>query len=203
MPTTIITDNTTGGDYTGTIDNYIEFDFQTTNRGSDGNWRVRHSSPIEKGLIAFPGLSNITGPVTVTSVTLELWLAAVGNSGPVQLNKLLQNWVETESTYTIYSTGNNWATLGAASSGTDFAATVSASVTHSVTLDEYKSFSTAQMATDVQDWINNGSNYGWLLTGVDSFTVFTYRGKNGADAQRPKLTVTYTSSGTTTAWLRG
>ena len=65
--------------------------------------------------------------------------------------RLLRNWSETTSTWNNYSTGNAWTTAGARSDGNDRSATVTATLTMSAAL-AYKTISSAQLATDVQNF---------------------------------------------------
>jgi hypothetical protein len=200
--TVTITDNTTGGDYTGTEDARIAEDAPDFTIGGDDKIVLkRNVTPNrQRGLIRFTGLSNIEGPVTVTSVTLRLWQQSGGaTTFDVSLHKVLRDWTELLCSWNEYQWDNGlaWATPGAMGTG-DSVATASATVSVNSTTGEYKDFSSSQMAADVQDWINNGGNHGWLLKpdAEDSAgTEKEFVTHEGTDGQRPILVVTYTTGG--------
>ena len=195
MTTVVISDNTTGRDYTGSTDTFLHED-GGGNFGTE-TWITVSTYAVgdyNHGLIKFDGLSNIPSTATITSVTLELYQNVSDSSWDIALNAVLRNWVETQATWTIYSTGNSWTTAGATGSG-DITASASATVTVANTLDQYYSFSSAQMATDVQGWVTTpSSNYGWLLrpSGAPALNGKQFVTSEGADDTRPKLTVVYT-----------
>lgn len=208
MTTATIGDNT-GNTYSGTDDGQIKQAAATTNYGSSTTMEVHKygSGDHCNSLVKFSGLSNIAGPVTVSSATIYLYLTNNANTaGSVTIDcyRLLRNWVEAQATWNIYSTGNSWTTAGGLSSGNDIAASITASksITNGA-LDTgvYHAFTSAQLATDVQDIINgSASNYGWHFSrngaGNDSMFHTFNTSENASDNTRPYLEVVYTASAT-------
>lgn len=197
MTTAVISDNTTGADFSGTDDVRIRQGTPTTNGdGNDLAVADGDGSSAESSLIRFTGLSNITGPVTVSAAQLDLWLVSSGAAGGRSIigSEVLRNWGETTATYNTYDGTNNWTTAGATGSG-DIDSTPAFDVGQEPTpTGEYRSFSSAALTQLVQDWINGvKTNNGLLLRATDTFAAWDFGRSEGTDGQRPKLTVTYTS----------
>lgn len=202
--TATIGDNT-GNTFSGTVDVTLKSNVPTTNLDL-GALEVHKYGVGDHGnsLIKFTGLSNITGPVTVTSATLYVYPVAAASGGiDLAAHRLLRNWVEGEATWNVYSTGNNWGTPGGISAGIDIVGTASATASFDSTTLAYRSWSSAGLIADVEAWINGtASNYGWLIQRVGagddgSYHIFT--DSEGADATRPYLDITYTSAGSSSA----
>lgn len=205
MPTVVITDNTTGGDFTGTEDAMMrEFGINSgTNYGSAVNAEVHAlsaGSDVNDLLIRFPGLSNITGPVTVTAATLELYMDSnfFGVDGLLDLYRVLRNWNEAQASGDNWSTGNAWSTPGARGSGTDRASSATQTgVAVSTTSGQWISFSNANLIADVEGFINGTyGNHGWVIyaDAADAPTA-QFVTSEGTDSFRPRLSVTYTANG--------
>lgn len=195
MPTVTIGDQT-GADFAGAEDCRIDF-YQPNTSNNSGELEIVQNGAAypAKAPIKFSGLSNITGPVTVSSATLYLYLIQQGtfDTATITLRRLLRNWVDSQATWNIFSTGNSWGTAGALGDGTDRVATASAQNTSVEGVGQYFAFTSAQLATDVQNIINGvNANYGWLLemssdTNFKKFASDSY----GTAANRPYLSVTY------------
>lgn len=198
MPTVIISDNTTGADFSGSEDSDINESLPNFNEGGNSTlntWQDTGSSNERKSLIRFTGLTNITGPVTVSSATLSVYATGDDTASTFNVYRVLRAWTEANSTWNNYTTSTAWATAGANSSGTDIASSATATAVTGGNA-AYVDISTAQLAADVEDMINNGGNNGWILvwnSGSDS--QFVHRSSEGTDGQRPKLSVTYTATG--------
>lgn len=103
---------------------------------------------------------------------------------------------------TATATDVTWIRTGIAdatwsSDGGDFVATPSATAQAPQFLDNPMTFSSTQMAADVQAWIDGATpNNGWIVLGDESGEAQTARGfgsrENAAEANRPTLEVTYT-----------
>lgn len=207
--TVVISDNTTGSTYTGSDSTYISSNQPNTSLHGEVNVSIRVNNPTLRTLLRFTGLSNITGPVTVTSATLSMYIS--GSSGvtdTVNLYELTRPWVKTTATWNNYSTGNAWATPGAEGVG-DRNPTAVFTGTAPSTSGQYYDISSAALAALVQDWINGAkTNEGLLLTNNSAFVTFNFTSDDGTDGQRPRLSVTYTTSNvsrpssdiTTTGW---
>lgn len=191
MTVATITDNTTGT-YTGVEDAQLSTDTPTTNNGSGTSLNTSSGSD-ETPLLRFTGLSNIPASATVTAVTLRLYLTGEVFSGNTTFYRMLRNWVEAQTTYNVYSTGNNWSSAGALGSGTDRASSSSATLAHNAATG-YTEYSNAALVTDVQNWVNGANpNYGWQLR--DSASYMFFASSEGTNGQRPELVVTYTEAG--------
>lgn len=165
---------------------------------------------VRRGLMAFD-LSEIPAGSIIDSVTLNLYMTqSVSGASNVTLHRVTANWGESTSTsgsggagggggapaetgdatwlHTFYST-NLWANAGG-----DFVSTASA--TTSVGGVGSYSWSGPGLVADVQNWVNNGGNFGWLIKGDESRAGSAKRFASRDDANdptwQPKLTVTYT-----------
>lgn len=92
-------------------------------------------------------------------------------------------------------TGLNWATPGGLA-GTDFAAASSAGQSIYSTANSPYFFTSAQLAADVQHWLDNPSaNHGWMLLANDEGPNFTARrfGSREDGINAPQLMVQFTA----------
>lgn len=189
----------------GTDDTGISESNQTENRGGfNTNEVTKYASGDHRHLlIRFPGLTNISPGVTVTAATLYLYKENVDSAQNMRFDRLLRPWIESEATWGIYSTGNNWGTGGAVG-GADIAGVQSASGAVSSGGGAYVSFTGAQLALDAQNIINQAhSNEGWLGRRSDSpgndAHFMNYRmSEHATDGTRPYLEITYTTGPTLT-----
>jgi hypothetical protein len=193
-------DNTLIESLTGALSNGSgEFFFAgLTGQASDENNR--------RGLLAFD-LSPIPAGSTVESATLKLHMSGTNlDAASVELHRVLANWGEGgsdapggegigaaalsgDATWLhTFLPGSTWT-----SAGGDFAA--AASAVQSIGGEGSYEWSSAELAADVQDWIDNpSSNFGWLLLGDESTPGSTKRfdsRENPATEFRPVLTVAY------------
>lgn len=206
MATITITDNT--GGTPGVASTQIRQADATTNYGTDSTFETTKwsSGDHTHALLKFD-LSSVSGPVTVTSVTVGIFQNGAGGATAQTLDfrRLLRNWVENEVTWNIYSTGNNWTTAGGLSDGNDRQATASGQITGITTTSQYYTVvqTSGGLVDDVQGWINGSfPNYGWHLsrngTGNDA-TYRTWISDDGSNEFGPYLTVEYTTGGGGTA----
>jgi len=169
---------------------------------------ITGSSEIRRGLIEFDIASSIPAGAVIYGVTLTLNCsnAAVPTALPVTLNRVLAEWGEGTSVaaggegiggvsttgdatwiHTFYNSAF-WSTAGG-----DFDAPISASQLIAG-IGSY-SWTSAAMAADVQDWLDDdSSNHGWILRGIeDSISAKRFDSRNHANASvRPVLTIDYT-----------
>ena len=176
--------------YAGTTDNYLRNTAANTNYGTDVSIIISTGSTVRNTIICFD-LSSISPGVTVTASTITLRCEDSTATDTFLFYRLLRNWNETQSTWNIYSTGNNWTASGGAYNNSDRNSVISASAT--VTSDNgFKNITSAQLAADVQDMINNPSiNYGWIVIATNSYHMFDTRHATDT-TRRPYLTITYT-----------
>ncbi len=206
MPTVVITDNSTGGDFSGVEDVRIRLAAPTSN---DGSGATLEATAYDVGddnrtLIRFAGLSNIPSTATINSVTLTLNcsanLANLTAPNEVVIHRCLRAFVEGQATWNVYSTGNSWASAGGLGSGDAEASASHTEAPSSGTGD--KTFSGAGLLADVQAWVDGSvTNNGWLVkhSGDPSASaqtkVYEFVSSEGADGSRPELSVTYTDAG--------
>lgn len=203
MPTVVISDNTAGADFAGVEDARIRRAVPTTN---DGTGTTLEATAYDVGddnrtVIRFTGLSNIPATATINDITLTLNISTrTGADADIDFYRCLRAWVEGEATFTIYSTANNWATLGGLGAG-DVSASPSLTVTPVAGTGD-KTFTSAGMIADVQAWVDGSvTNNGWLLHHVSDpagsllTRVYEFISSEGADGSRPRLSVDYTDAG--------
>ena len=206
MPTEVIGDNT-GDDYAGAEEtrlvNYTGSQDTNYNNGYLEISKWAAGSDESDGVISFSGLSNISASSTVSSATLGIYRTeGSGTSQDFDFHRCLRNWAETQATWNDYATSTAWTSGGGRSDGNDRSATVSATLSAGTT-NGYKTTSSAQLAADVEDFIDGTyTNYGWQGerndgNGNNLYSRFT--DSEGTDGQRPYLSVTYAAAGGATA----
>jgi hypothetical protein len=160
-----------------------------------------------RGVIAFDIAGNIPAGSTITSVTLTLNMSrTVSDARIVELHKLLADWGEGTSHATgeegdgAPATTNDatwrhrfYDTIFWTTEGGDFSATVSASQLVG-DLGQYV-WSSAQMVSDVQSWLDNSSgNFGWLVLGDESTSPTSKRFDTRESTTPPVLTIEYAAA---------
>lgn len=165
---------------------------------------------IRRGLIAFD-ISSIPAGSVIESVTLNLYMTqSVSGDSNVGLHRVTADWGEGASSSGSGGAGGGsgataetgdatWlhrfydATLWT-NAGGDFVA--GASATTSVGGVGSYSWSGSGLTADVQNWLDNGGNFGWLIKGDESRSSTAKRFASHDDQNdpewQPKLTVTYT-----------
>ena len=152
--------------------------------------------------------SGVPAGATINSVTLTLSVSnSAGGTASTDLRKLTRDWNEgpagnvgngggrgdsagaSDVTWTQTGAGANWTTQGGDRSGTD-------SATLTIT-DNSPDWSSAQMAMDVQEWLDTPSmNFGWIIVGNESASTRNARRfgskETGTD---PQLLIDFTPAG--------
>ena len=172
--------------YSGAIDTYIDSGATGANNGSATTINASASGSTQ-GLISFD-LSTIPVGSTITSVQLTFTSASsLGLLPSVNLYKMLASW----------TSAANWNSFGGGGinhNGTDAASSSDASWGALITVGGTATFSSANMATTVQSWVNNPStNYGWMLQGGGLANASFYSSDSSTASYRPQLSVTYTA----------
>ena len=157
---------------------------------------------IRRALMAFD-FSSIPAGATVTSAALTLAVGQThGVAQSMSLFRVTQDWGEGTSSgsgsggaatpgdatwlNTFFNT-NTWN-----SPGGDFASTASATTAVSGFLGQ--TWSSAQMASDIQAWAASPStNFGWVLVGNETtnFTAYEFGSRESGAGLAPSLSVTY------------
>lgn len=197
MPTVTISANT-GADFSGASETELFSGSPTTNYSSTNFPGItKYAAGDHRHTMFRYDCSGISGPVTVSDATLSINIAAISGAHVASLRRILQALVMTQATWNIYATSSNWATAGGLSDGTDRVATASGA-TASFSTTGVKTFTGAGMLTDVEGWINGSlSNYGWHGERTDAANDFRYNtltASEGADTQRPSLSITYAAA---------
>ncbi|MBP9146443.1 MAG: DNRLRE domain-containing protein [Thermoanaerobaculia bacterium] len=168
---------------------------------TSGNWRRR-------ALLAFDVAGNVPAGAQIASARLQLRMTrTIAGPFAVELRRLTADWGEgtsdaegSEGDGAAATLGDAtwihsfWATTTWATVGGDFAATPSATQT----VDDIATYTwgpTAEMASDVQDWLESpAANFGWVLLGYESDfpTAKRFNSRENNDTpNRPKLEIVY------------
>jgi hypothetical protein len=191
-------------------DSYMYAGADTTNYGTASVMKVGTVTPIGdtyyyKPILKFDMSATIPTTASVLAASLFVYISAdnAANARTVKVVRCLRNWVESEVTHLIYSTGNSWTGAGGAGAGdrdgsycgqVDFTAT-------QVNGDE-KEFPITTLSV-VQGWIETpATNYGLIMDQLTSTADnWDLHSSSSATAgYRPKLTVTYTTGGGGNWW---
>jgi len=187
------------------IDNRIYEGSPDTNAGTANTIDVGLQTTKRRGLLKF-NLAIGTNPppaaAIVTSAVINLTCIAYYVTRTLAFYQCLRAWVELESTWNVYSTGNNWTTAGAGSDGNDYVSTElgSASVTGTgavaITLN-------ASGIAIVQGWVNGTiANNGFILRHTaETDDKNTYGSSDHATAEsRPQFVIEYLLGGQFIRW---
>lgn len=161
---------------------------------------AQSSNSIRRGVIAFDVAGTIPPGSTISSATLTLSMSrTLGGVATIDLHRLLSNWGEGTSNafgnegagapattndatwiHTFFNT-STWAIAGG-----DFSPTVSAS--QAVGGIGTYAWSSAQVVSDVQSWLDNpSSNFGWLLQGNELSPATSKRFDSGENVSSPPV----------------
>lgn len=174
-----------------------------------------NSGNIRRALLNFDIAANIPPGATITNVTLELDLE---NSGPgatnddYNLHPLTLDWGEGTSSGAgggapAIAPDATWsdAMFGTSTwtnTGGDFLASV-ATTSLNTTVGSH-SWSSIDMVTNVQDWLDNpGNNFGWILIGDETTNGTARRFGSKDQGTAPVLEIEYTCSTPPTAICQG
>lgn len=173
------------------LDNTIYSDDPTTNYGLDiVSWLGDYGTGEGRFLIKFAGLTDLPDDAIIDSAILDLYLesatgSASGNTLFVYRQK--RAWVENQSTWNIYSTGNNWVPAGGF--GADDCEQTGIGSQYVSRFSAPTHLEIALIAASKAD-LDLGN--GWLVKCNSPDCYFTVSTSGSATAaQRPKLTVTY------------
>jgi spore coat protein A len=162
---------------------------------------------IRRGVLAFNIAGSIPPGSTITSVSLTMNMSRTSliTAQTIELHKLLADWGEGTSNANANEGQGAPATTNDATwrhrfhptifwttQGGDFSGTVSAS--QSVGDIGTYSWSSSQMVTDVQSWLDNpANNFGWLVLGNESDIQTAKRFDTRESTSPPVLTIEYTT----------
>jgi parallel beta helix pectate lyase-like protein len=204
--TKIISENTVGsfiGDIPGVEETALWSDQATTNFASGNIVMNKSAVGSNNTLLRFTGLSQIPTNAVVNSVTVGLNLqtfSGTAGTATFDFRKMLRSWVETQATWNIYSTGNNWTTAGGIGAGTDRVATPVASLSNvGSTLQFYtitdSTGAAGGLLDTVRDWVDrSAANNGFHneRDGVADNRFWTWTASEGTNGNRPYMSINYT-----------
>ncbi len=163
---------------------------------------------IRRGVVQFDVASAVPAGATVTGATMTLFMDRTQSGAQDQnMHRLLMDWGEAGSVASGGGGGGGAALPGDATwlhgffnttlwvnEGGDYNPAISAA--QSVGGIGSYSWSSAQLAADVQDMLDNpGDNFGWIIIGVElgGDTAKRYATKENSSAiNRPRLEIEYT-----------
>jgi hypothetical protein len=189
-------------------DTTLQEAFPGNNFGDGGSFTAggRKRGGTTRGLFRFDVAGSVPAGATINSVTLTLTVAATPSpavNSIFDLHRLTASWGEGDNTdrggAPANSNESTWTSrfFGGAAWGTpggDFAGTVSGS--RSIAGNgSYTFASTANLASDVQGWLNNpANNFGWILISETESTPATIRrfASHESGSSGPQLAITFT-----------
>lgn len=199
MPTVTISEGTAIGGtvFAGVTDAEIYSASPTAHNSAGGSIVAKYwtSSDIGYSVMQFLGLSNITGPVTVSGAVLGLRVITTTSfTDPISIHKIKLPISITQVTWNERQTGVSWPNGGNDASTIESAAASTTAGTG--TAGTFIQFSGAGLDSLVQGWINDPStNYGLLVARLNTTpnsreTAFN-SSNTGTPAHRPYLTFNY------------
>ena len=199
-PVTVDPTLTLQPDATDGLDNYFDQSQPTQNYGTGVGFNIGDSNAsvsLNRGSIKFD-LTSLDGTESIISTELTITLIQNGNyrasnNRTARLYRLKRAWIESQETWNIWSTGNNWQTAGGF--GSDDCEQTEIGTCNFVTTDlagDGKIFSITGANKSAIDLGN-----GWLIkvdTEVDDAYLFA-SSDHVTEANRPKLVINYTLAG--------
>jgi hypothetical protein len=198
MPTVVFSTNTTGADFSGTEDARTTSEFATTNYGSTGVMSVFDFTDTGAFWIK-EDLSVLPAGCTITDAYYEIYQDNDSLSAGFNFYRCLIAVTEAGITHTTYDGTNNWNTAGGQGVATDRDSSILCTIEGISSTGGYRiSVSNTGLITFIQNIVNGTTNNGVISNfGDQDGNGFVGQSSEGTDAQRPKLTVTYTTSGGT------
>lgn len=201
MPTVTISEGTAIGGtvYAGVSDLVVESASPNSHISAASTLEVSYWTPsdIKNVVLLFSGLSNISGPGTVSDAVLGMQVSsASSHTDLLTLHKLKLPVSMTQATWNERQTGVAWPNGGNDASTIEAAAASTTAASGAV--GTFVTWSGAGLNALVQDWIDNpGTNYGAFVTRLDTTpnsrsSVFR-SSNNGTLTARPYLTFTWTA----------
>lgn len=206
MANIVVSDNT-GSTVGGTDDNELSGFSPTTQLGSGAQAYIDAWQGPDVFVTLIFRFPIPSGSGAVSNAKLRLYMTEKGGSKTaLSVYEILRtDWSESQSTYNIFKTGNNWTSGGAQGAGSDRSSSAIATANVSgISTGNYVEFTGSGLTALIQDAIDNAkSAVNMVVQFTDlSFTSQNYvrfRTSEGTDGQRPELTYTLTSSDTSLA----
>ena len=201
MPTVTISEGTAIGGtvYAGVSDLIVQSGWPTVHSSTSSTIEVSYWTPsdIKNAVLLFSGLSNISGPGTVSDAVMGMQVSSASAfTDPITVHKLKLPVSMTQATWNERQTGVAWPNGGNDASTIEAAAASTTAASGAV--GTFVTWSGAGLDALVQGWINDPStNYGALVTRLDttpnSRSSIFRSSNNGTLTARPYLTFTWTA----------
>lgn len=183
--TTLYSTNDTKLNPSATTTNY-DTETSTGSAGSDNTAILLKFDIGSTGIVA----------ADVVSADLRIYGESRGFQHDMTVYRALRNWVSTQATWNIYSTGNNWGTAGATNSSSDY--TTSHASTGAVPDNDYM---TIDVTDIVKDMITSGNYYGFIMRPTAGSMYQTWRtSEYSGTTYDPRLTIRTATAGVPTQW---
>lgn len=192
----------TGNTYTGIEDAYMALTAPGVNYGTDPALYIHeNTTQLYHSVMKFTGLSNITGPVSVSSAILSIKNRdALAGTVPISAFRLLVPFIVDQVNWSNRSTGVPWTSMGGRNATDADTSAAVATGTVPSTAETFFDVSGAGLNALVEGWINGTiDNYGILLVPTQAGRVGSLAakrlGSNEAvtNGNRVYLKVTYTT----------
>jgi len=172
--------------------NYGSDTTAVSGRGADMTYQSRYMIDFELWKQGLPKKLKFISPAL-----LEFYLTAKTGTDTLSdfLGYCLTNWVETEVTWNIWKTGNNWTTAGAQGEGTDFEDFFYRQYQNRVTdsVPVASNWYSLEIPPHALEKMMSQTYFGIIF--MHSINVNNYISiatkENATTANRPKLTITY------------
>jgi len=178
--------------YTSTQDTYMSEVRPDTNYGTSGTLWADGDDGNGKDRAVLLKWENLNIPVgsTVKSATITLNVTNP-SKGTYELYALKPNWVDTEVTWNLYATGQNWQVPGA--KGTSDRSSTMLGIVAASSIGPYTITLNAAGIALVQSWVDDPSkNQGLIIDDLIATDGLAFDSSEASTASnRPKLTVTY------------
>ena len=194
-----MTDYSSQPDETSGIDTYGNSTLYNSNYGTEATMYVGRYGATDwsYSFIKFD-LSSIPSTATINTATLSIRVAYEYLDGPVTLylKRVKRNWVESQLTWTVYSTGNNWQTGGCQGADDWDSSTVCGSA--SIPDPASGTITVTLSTTELKKLIDGTySNYGWKMHLSDEtlqHSIAFWSASKSPSSNRPKLDINYTEA---------
>lgn len=179
---------------------YLSQAAPTTNNGTSTSLFVGQSGAggIRRSLVRHPSLPASIDVAYAPILSLYSVSEALSSDRAITVYRVKRNWVQSQATWNIYSTGNIWGTAGAMGAA-DYDSTVLGTVNVSETIAANAELQIPLNTALFREYINNQSTYpGGLLvvmveTGTDLWNI--HSNDSATPGYRPKLSFTYELGG--------
>jgi cell division septation protein DedD len=187
-------------DGTAGLDTLMQSDNPTTNFGTNTILNIGEhnaATSTNRSLLKFD-LSSIPNNAIINSATLSLWQSAEdsNNAETLRVYRSLRAWVESQATWNVFSTGNNWGSAGGyGGADSDTAQLASREFSATEANGEKQFVFEASGLAALQSFVNgSATNNGFLLKADNELNdLYHFRSSDWTTAaERPKLVIDYT-----------